>query len=116
MVLVKLLLFSFIFVTFFSFNKEKRSKKSKNLFFIFSELQAIGSSSQNNLKSANIVSLTRSANESDGNLTIKIVAASFENDIGSTEVLGEKVWKDFGFFEARKSDYLMEKVIFPRLR
>ena len=99
----------------FSLSTRKKDKKRKKLVFTFSELQAIGSSSQNNFKSTNLVSQTRSAKESDGNLTIKIVAASFENDIGSTDVSGEKVWKDFGFFEARKSDYLMEKEIFLRL-
>ena len=103
------MLFSFIFVTFFFI------KKSKNLIFTFSELQAIGSSSQNNFKSANLVSLTKSATKTDRNLTTKIVAASFENDIGSTEVSAEKVVKDFRCFEARKSDYSMKKVISLRI-
>ena len=40
-------------------------------------------------------------------------AATFKNNFGSVEFLGEKVWKNFGFFDARKSDCLMEKINFP---
>ena len=39
----------------------------------------------------------------------KIIAATFENNLGSAEVSGEQVWKNFGYFDARKSDYLMER-------
>ena len=77
------------------------------MFFTFWELQAIGSSSQNIFKSANLVLLTKFATETDWNLAIKIEAASFGKDIVTKEV-----WKDFGFFEARKSDYLIETVNF----
>ena len=37
----------------------------------------------------------------------------FEKDIGSVDVSGEKVWRYFGFFNASRSDYNMEKVKFP---
>ena len=47
------------------------------------------------------------------NLSAKIVATTFENDIGSEEISGEKAWKNFEFSDARKSDYSMEKVNFP---
>ena len=47
------------------------------------------------------------------NLSAKIVAATFENDIRSEEISGEKAWKNFEFFDARKSDYSTEKVNFP---
>ena len=56
--------------------------------------------------------MTNSSTEHDQNLTTQIVVASFENDTGSTDVSREKVWKNFGFFDARKSDYSMEKVNF----
>ena len=61
-----------------------------NLFFTFLDLQSLGVSPQNVFKSANLVSLTKSANKNDQNLAKKIVAANFENDIGAVEVLGEK--------------------------
>ena len=57
--------------------------------------------------------MTKAPTENDRNVTTKIVAATFENDLGSVEVSGEKVWKNFGYFDARKSDYSMEKVNFP---
>ena len=61
-------------------------------------------------KKANLVSMTRAATENNKNVRTKIVAATFENDFGSVEVSGEKVWKNFGYFDARKSDCSMEKV------
>ena len=57
--------------------------------------------------------MTKAPTENDRNVSTKIVAATFENDLGSVEVSGEKVWKNFGYFDARKSDYSMEKVNFP---
>ena len=57
--------------------------------------------------------MTKAPTENDRNVTTKIVAATFENDLGSVEVSREKVWKNFGYFDARKSDYSMEKVNFP---
>ena len=41
------------------------------------------------------------------------MAATFENEIGSEEVSGERVWRQYGFFDSRKSDYGMEKVNYP---
>lgn len=61
-----------------------------NLFFTFLDLQSLGVSPQNVFKSANLVSLTKSANKNDQNLAKKFVAANFENDIGAVVVLGEK--------------------------
>ena len=63
-------------------------------------------------KEANLVSMTRAATENDKNVSTKIVAATFENSFRSAEVSGEKVWKNFSYFDARKSDYLIEKVNF----
>ena len=57
--------------------------------------------------------MTKAPTENDRNVSTKIVAVTFENDLGSVEVSGEKVWKNFGYFDARKSDYSMEKVNFP---
>ena len=65
-------------------------------------------------KKVNLVSMTRAATENDKNVSTKIVAASFENDFGSAEVSGENVWKNFGYLDARKSDYSMEKVNIPQ--
>lgn len=39
----------------------------------------------------------------------KIVAATFENEIGS-EVFCDRVWGKYGFCDSRQSDYGMEKV------
>ena len=64
-------------------------------------------------KKANLVSMTRAATINERNVSREVVAATFENKVGSAEVSGEKVWKNFEFFDARKSDYLMEKVNFP---
>ena len=51
----------------------------------------LGLLSKNSFKSANRVSMTKSATENNRNLTTKIVATSSENDIASAKVLGEKV-------------------------
>ena len=40
----------------------------------------------------------------------KIVAATFENEIGSEEVFCDRVWGKYGFCDSRQSDYGMEKV------
>ena len=45
-------------------------------------------------------------------MSTKIVAATFENKTGSEEVSGERVWKNYTYLYARKSDYSMEKVNF----
>ena len=58
--------------------------------------------------------MTRAATENDKNVSTKIVAPTFENDFRSAEVSGENVWKNFGYLDARKSDYLMEKVNIPQ--
>ena len=63
------------------------------------------------LKNANLISMAKSATESDRNLNAKIVAV---NDIGSVEVSEEKVQSNYCLFEARKCDYNMEKVNFPK--
>ena len=42
--------------------------------------------------------MTKSATENDQNLTKKLVAASFENDIGAVEVLGLNVRRTMGFW------------------
>ena len=47
------------------------------------------------------------------NISTKIVAAKFEKEIGSEEVSGENAWGNYGYFDARKSDYSMEKVNVP---
>lgn len=39
----------------------------------------------------------------------KIVAATFEKNFGSVEVSGGTCQKNFGYFDARKLDYLMGK-------
>ena len=57
--------------------------------------------------------MTRAATENDRNVSPKIVTETFENDLSSVEVSGEKVLKNSSYFDARKSDYLMEKVNFP---
>ena len=53
--------------------------------------------------------------ENDKNISTKIVAVTFENKTGSEEVSGEKVWRQFGYFVARKSDYSVEKLSFQRI-
>ena len=57
--------------------------------------------------------MSKAMTENDKNISTKIVTATFENEIGSEEVSGEKVWRQFGFFDSRKSNYGMEKVNFP---
>ena len=64
-------------------------------------------------KKANLVSMSKATTVSDKNVSTKIVAATFENEIGSEEVSGERVWRNYEYFDARKSDYSMEKVNFP---
>lgn len=52
---------------------------------------------KNSFKISNCVSMTKSATENNWNLT-ETVDASYENDIGSIEVLGGNVWRSFGVF------------------
>ena len=65
-------------------------------------------------KKASLVLIKKATTKNDRNPSIKIVAATFENEIGAEEVFGERVWKLYGFFDARKPDYSMEKVNFPK--
>ena len=51
--------------------------------------------------------------ENNKNVSTKIVAATFENNLGPEEVSSERVWRSYVFFDARESDYSMEKVNFP---
>ena len=62
---------------------------------------------------ANLAFMSKATTENDKNLSTKIVAATFKNEIGSEEVSGERFWRNYGYFDARKSDYSMEKVNFP---
>ena len=57
--------------------------------------------------------MSKATTENDRSIGTKIVAATFGNEIDSEEVSGERVWKQYGFFDTRKSDYSMEKVHFP---
>ena len=58
--------------------------------------------------------MSKATTENNRDISTKIVAATFENEIGSEEVSSERICKQYGFFDARKSDYSMEKVIFPK--
>ena len=57
--------------------------------------------------------MSKATTENDKNVSTKIVAATFENENGSEEVSAERVWRQYGFFDSRKSDYSMEKVNYP---
>ena len=63
-------------------------------------------------KKTNLVSMSKATTVNDKNVSTKIVVATFQNEIGSKEVSGEQVWRNYGYFEARKSDYSTEKVNF----
>ena len=64
-------------------------------------------------KKASLVSMSKAATANDKNLSTKIVAATFENEIGFEEVSEERVSRKVGYFNTRKSSYSMEKVNFP---
>ena len=57
--------------------------------------------------------MSMATTENDKNVSTEVVAATFENEIRCEEVSGEKVWRNYGYVNARKSDYSMEKVNFP---
>ena len=57
--------------------------------------------------------MSKPTTENDRNVSTKIVAATFKNEIGSAEVSGERVWRQYGFFNSRTSDYGMEKMNYP---
>ena len=65
--------------------------------------------SSNILRKANLVSISKTTTENDRNVRTKIAAATFGNEISSEKVSGEGVWKQYGFFDSRKSDCGMEK-------
>ena len=57
--------------------------------------------------------MRKATTKKDRKISTKIVAATFENEICSEEVSSERVWKQYGFFDARKSDFNVEKVNVP---
>ena len=57
--------------------------------------------------------MSKATTENDKNVSTKIVAANFENEIGSEEVSTERVWRQYGFFDSRKSDCSTKKVNYP---
>ena len=63
-------------------------------------------------KKANLVSMSKATTKNDKKVSTEIVVATFENESGSEEVSGEKVWRYYEHFDARKSDYSMAKVNF----
>ena len=63
-------------------------------------------------KKTYLVSISKATTENDRTISSKAVAATFDNEIGFEEVSGERFWKQYRFFDARKSDYSMEKVNF----
>ena len=66
-------------------------------------------------KKANLASMSKATTKSDRDISTKIVAATFENETESEEVSAEKVWRKYGYFDARRSNYSMEKVNFKRI-
>ena len=61
-------------------------------------------------KRANLVSMAKTTTDNDRNVSTKIATGTFENEIGSEELSAERLWRQYGFFDARKSDFGMEKV------
>ena len=57
--------------------------------------------------------MSKGTTENDKNVSTKIVSATFENEIESKEVSRKIFWRDYGYFDTRKSDYSKEKVMFP---
>ena len=57
--------------------------------------------------------MSKTTTENSGNVSTKIVAATFDIEIGSKEVSAKRIWKQFGYFDSQKPDYGMEKVNFP---
>ena len=76
------------------------------LFLFVGELSSV-------FKRASYVSMSKATAKNDSNVSTKIVAAKFEKEIGFEEVAGERVWRQNGFFDSRKSDYGIEKVNYP---
>ena len=52
-------------------------------------------------KKTSLVSMRKAAAENDKNVSTKLITALFENKIGSKEVSGERVWKNYGYLDAR---------------
>ena len=73
----------------------------------------LGQISPAGFKKANLVSMSRATTENDKYVSPNFVAATFENDIESEEVSGERVWRNPRYFGSRKPGYSMEKVNFP---
>ena len=57
--------------------------------------------------------MSKATTENDRNIGTKIVAATFENEIGPEEISGKSFWRNQGYLDARRSNYSMEKVNFP---
>ena len=58
--------------------------------------------------------MSKAITENNRNGSVKIVVATFENEIGSEEVSGEKIQRQYGFFDSQKSEWSgMEKNNYP---
>ena len=70
----------------------------------------IVSSASSMLRNANLISVTKNIADNDKNVSTKILAARFEQNVRGTEVSGENIWQNFGYLSNPKSNYNMEKV------
>ena len=52
-------------------------------------------------KKANLVFMRKETTENDKNVNTEIVAATFENEIGSEEISGERVWRNYVLLKKR---------------
>ena len=52
-------------------------------------------------KKANLVSMSKATIKNDRNICTKIVAVTFENEIGCEEVPNERGWKRYGFWTSQ---------------
>lgn len=70
----------------------------------------IVSSPSSMLRNANLISVTKNIADNDKNVSTKILAARFEQNVRGTEVSGENIWQNFGYLSNPKSNCNMEKV------
>ena len=52
--------------------------------------------------------MSRATTGNDKNVCTKIVPTIFENNLCPEEVSGKRVWRSYGFLDARKSDNSLE--------
>ena len=75
--------------------------------------QGIDSATANQIKNAETIKLTKQVAGPNQNFSTTLVAKSLKNE-NVSEIAAEPIWKKIGYFGQLRSNYILEKVNFPK--